>query len=82
MKDDGKIIQIPREHNGEANALAKSALENVELYQELHLKEELFKPDMEEHEMLNTKEIVEWMKPIIKYLTEGILSGEKSKPKK
>ena len=62
--------------------MAKSASEANQVFKELDLTEELTKPSIEEEEVMNTQETVEWMKPIIQYLENGILLEDKFKAQK
>ena len=62
--------------------MAKSASEANHVFKELDLTEELTKSSIEEEEVMNTQETVEWMKPIIQYLEHGILPEDKLKSRK
>ena len=75
------IIQIWRAKN-KADIIAKSAIENEPIFQNLFLKEEIVKPSTKENEVLTTYEIAEWIKPIAEYLETGKLPDDKNKAKK
>ena len=62
--------------------MAKSASKANQVFKELDLTEELTRPSIEEEEVMNTQETVEWMKPIIQYLEHGILPKDKLKARK
>ena len=62
--------------------IAKSAVKNEPLFQNLSLKEELGKPSIEGNEVLTTSEIVEWIKPIAEYINSEALPDDKIQAKK
>ncbi|XP_050229150.1 uncharacterized protein LOC126678290 [Mercurialis annua] len=68
-----EIIQIPREKNTDADAIAKSASELGDLFTKMQLKETLRLPNTKEEEVMAIDEVDSWMTPLIKYLDRGEL---------
>ena len=75
------MLQILRAKN-KADIIAKSAVENGPMFQNLFLKEEIVKPSIEENEVLTTCEIAEWIKPIAEYLESYRTIGTRQRKSK
>ncbi|XP_050207571.1 uncharacterized protein LOC126656993 [Mercurialis annua] len=68
-----EIMQIPREENTDADAIAKSASELGDLFTKMQLKETLASPSIKKEAIMTIDEADSWMTPLIKYLDQGEL---------